>query len=117
MAFSTETQPAASLPSAKQSTGDTASQLLLLALATIAGYQFTKKQLRRLKLKLLVKTLQLRLKNFFRFKKRAGKDPAAAILLVCLAVAGIALLLGASTLTAVLVALLLGAIIGAMSYD
>jgi hypothetical protein len=116
MAFATETKPADSLPSAKQPDGGIAAQLLLLVLAATAGYQFSKKQVRKLKFKLLVQAVKLKLKKLFSFKKRAGKDPAFAILLICLAAVGVALLLGASTLTAVLIALLLGAIIGAMAY-
>jgi hypothetical protein len=66
--------------------------------------------------KLLSKTFTVKLKHLFRFKKQ-DKDPAFAILLVGLAVAGVALLLGASTLTAVLIAVFLCAIIGAAAYE
>ncbi len=116
MAFATETKAADALPISKHAGADITSQLLLLVLATTAGYRLSKKQLRKLKFRLLLQTAKLKLKKLFSFKKSKGKDPAFAILLVCLAVVGIALLLGASTLTAVLIALLLGAIIGAIAY-
>lgn len=93
-------------------------QLLLLVVAGMVAYRVSKKQLRKLKQKLLLRAVQMKLKNLFHFtSKKAGKDPAFLILLVGLAVVGLALLLGASTLTAVLIALVLCAIIGAAAYD
>lgn len=118
MAFVTETKPAEIHFPAKQHDGDLGSQLLLLTIAGVTVLSLTKKQLRRMKMKLLLRAVQWKLKNLFHFRKSSSrKDPGFAILLVCGAVFGLALLLGASMLTAVLIALLLGAIIGAMAYS
>lgn len=60
------------------------SPLLLLSLATVATYQYSKKQMRKAQKKMAWQLLKMKLKNMFSFKKQKSKASWAKLILILL---------------------------------
>ncbi|HEX8331969.1 MAG TPA: hypothetical protein VF622_05060 [Segetibacter sp.] len=119
MSLSTETKMPET--SAVNSTGlnanQNSSESMLLPFALLIAAAASKRQLRKLKTKLVLTAIRNSITKLFSFKKASsGKDPAFALLLVGGLIVGLMVLLNVSTVIAVCVALFIVACMGAAAY-